>query len=295
MRPGHRHRAVAGALALGIALSAVAGCSASGADEQDGRPSVVTSFYALQYVAQRVAGRHADVVNLTQPGQEPHDVELSIRETAAVVDADVVLYERGFQAAVDDAVDQTQPEHAVDAARAADLDGDDPHFWLDPTRLARVASAFEQQLAEADPAHASAYRRNLRHLDADLTDLDAAFERGLSDCALHTVVVSHDAFGYLGRRYGLEIESINGLSPEAEPSPAHLRELHDLVAREGITTVFSEELASPALADTLAADVGVGTAVLDPVEGLGDANADQDYLSLMQANLAALRKANRCS
>ena len=107
-------------------------------------------------------------------------------------------------------------------------------------------------------------------------------------------MVSHDAFGYLAARYGLTVESINGLTPDAEPSPAHLAELADLIESEGITTVFSETLASPELADTLAGDLGLSAAVLDPVEGLGDATADEDYLSLMRANLAALQEANDC-
>ena len=76
----------------------------------DGKRTVVTSFYPLQYVTQRIAGRHADVVNLTHPGQEPHDLELTVRQTAQLVDADVVVYERGFQAAVDQAVDQSGPD-----------------------------------------------------------------------------------------------------------------------------------------------------------------------------------------
>ena len=111
---------------------------------------------------------------------------------------------------------------------------------------------------------------------------------------MHTIVVSHDAFGYLGRRYGLDVVGINGLSPDAEPSPAHLRELQDLIRRDGITTVFSEELASPKFADSLAGDLGIRAEVLDPIEGLSDETADQDYLSLMRANLATLRKANQC-
>ena len=69
-------------------------------------------------------------------------------------------------------------------------------------------------------------------------------------------MVSHDAFGYLGDRYDLDVHAINGLSPDAEPSPAHIRELSDLIESEGITTVFSETLASPAMADTLAARPG---------------------------------------
>ncbi len=282
--------ALAGAVALAAPLLAGCGSGASGS----GRTTVVTSFYPLQYVAERIAGRHAVVENLTQPGKEPHDVELSVRQTAEVADADVVVYESGFQAAVDAAVDQSGPEHVVDAARAGRVVDDDPHFWLDPTRLSRVAVAVERELTAADPPHRAAYARNLRGLRLDLARLDASFERGLASCRVDTVVVSHDAFGYLGRRYGLRVVGINGLSPDAEASPAHIRQLQDLIRTRDITTVFSEELASRKLADSLAADLDIRTAVLDPVEGLGDATADQDYLSLMRRNLAALRKANRC-
>jgi zinc transport system substrate-binding protein len=278
---------------LALTLPLLAGCGGPGA--ADGRTTVVTSFYPLQYVAQRIAGKHAEVVNLTQPGKEPHDVEMTVRQTAALVDADVAVYERGFQAAVDEAVDQSSLDHVVDVSGPAQVTGDDPHFWLDPTRLDAAATAVEKQLAQADPAHAADYRRNLAALHRDLADLDDAFEQGLVTCRVHTIVVSHDAFGYLGRRYGIEVVGINGLSPDAEPSPAHLRELQDLIRRDGITTVFSEELASPKFADSLAGDLGIRAEVLDPIEGLTDETADQDYLSLMRANLAALRKANQCS
>ncbi|QWZ06488.1 metal ABC transporter substrate-binding protein [Nocardioides panacis] len=292
-RPSLPHSLVlAGVLALTAPL--LAGCGAGGADAGPGT-TVVTSFYPLQYVAQRVVGDRADVVNLTQPGKEPHDLELDFRQTAAVADADVLLYERGFQAAVDDAVDQSHPAHVVDAAQAAHLSGDDPHFWLDPTKLSQVAAAVEEQLAAADPAHRAAYSRNLAGLQSDLATLDRDFRTGLAHCATSTIVVSHDAFGYLGRRYGLQVVGINGLSPDAEPSPAHIRELQDLIRSDKITTVFSERLGSPKFADSLASDLGIRAAVLDPLEGLSDATADQDYLSLMRSNLAALQKANTCS
>src|SRR3954447_5621665 len=278
---------------LALTLPLLAGCGGPGA--ADGRTTVVTSFYPLQYVAQRIAGKHAEIVNLTQPGKEPHDVEMTVRQTAALVDADVAVYERGFQPAVDEAVDKSSLNHVVDVSGPAQVTGDDPHFWLDPTRLDAAATAVEKQLAQADPAHAADYRRNLAALHRDLADLDDPFERGLASCRVHTIVVSHDAFGYLGRRYGIEVVGISGLSPDAEPSPAHLRELQDLIRRDGITTVFSEELASPKFADSLAGDLGIRSEVLDPIEGLTDETADQDYLSLMRANLAALRKANQCS
>ena len=271
----------------------LAGCGHLGTAWQ--RPTVVTSFYPLAFVAERVAGRHEDVVNLTHPGQEPHDLELSVARTADIVDADVVLYERGLQPAVDTAVAQNGRGPTVDAAVAGGpLRPGDPHFWLDPVRLARVTAAFADEMVLVDPAHADDYRRRGRALEHQLQRLDADYRRGLATCARRTIVVSHDAFSYLGRRYGLHVVAINGLSPDAEPSPAHLRQLQDLIRSDHITTVFSEELASPELADTLAHDLGIRTAVLDPIEGLSDATAGQDYLSLMRRNLAAIQEANHC-
>ncbi len=286
-------RVLVGLVAVAPLLAA---CGSSGGSA-DG-PRVVAAFYPLEYVAQRIAGDHADVQSLARPGAEPHDLELTIAQTAAVADADVLVVSTGFQPAVDDTVAQNAEGRVVDAADVADLQTSsgeqDPHFWLDPTRLATVAVDVERALAEADPDRVGDYQKNLVALKNDLDDLDHELGAGLSDCARNTIVVSHDAFGYLADRYGLHVEAINGISPDAEPSPAHLRELSDLVEARGITTVFTETLASPAMANTLAGDLGLKTAVLDPVEGLSDATADEDYLSLMRANLAALRDANGC-
>ena len=311
----------------------LAGCGSTDVDASGSGRQAVASFYPLEYVAERVAGDAADVTGLTTPGGEPHDLELTVRQTAEVAEADVLIHLRDFQPAVDEAVDQAGAEHVVDAAETADLvspeeldehageehagedehadeehadeeageddghgHGDvDPHFWTDPTRLAGVADAVAQALSDADPDNAETYERNLADLRRDLDALDAELEEGLADCARDTVVVSHDAFAYFGARYGLDMHPINGLSPEAEPSPAHLRELADLIEDEGITTVFSETLASPEMAESLASDLGLETAVLDPVEGLTDATAEEDYLSLMRANLTAVQKANDCT
>ncbi len=283
-------------LALVLAFGALAGCAAQG---DNGKPQVVASFYPLQYVAERIVGDHAEVTNLTKPGVEPHDLELSPRQTADLGSADVVLHEQGLQPAVDEAVRNDAPEHVVDAAEVVDLQegdgGPDPHFWLDPTLLAEIGQAFTAAISEADSENADAYRDANEKLQADLQALDAEFRTGLADCRSRALVVSHDAFGYLGRRYDLEVHPIAGLSPDAEPSPRHLAELGDLIRTDKITTVFSERLASPKLADTLASDLDITTAVLDPVEGLTSPNESDDYLSLMRDNLAAIEKAGGCA
>lgn len=294
----------------------LAGCGGpvGGADSGSG-PRVVASFYPLAYVAERVAGDHAEVVNLTSPGVEAHDLELTVRQTAELSEADLVIYQDGFQPAVDEAVEQNGPEEVLEVTETIDLlpaedehadehagettaehaeHGDsDPHFWLDPTRMVTLAEEVEDRLAALEPEHAADYAAQLDDLRADLTELDGAYTSGLARCEIDTVVVSHDAFGYL-EQYGLHFEPIAGLSPDAEPSAAHVAELADLIEEERISTVFSETLASPAMAETLARDLGIETAVLDPVEGLGDATAEEDYLSLMRRNLEQLRTANRC-
>ena len=288
---------------------ALTGCAAFTDDSVglDNGVQVAAAFYPLQYVADRVAGDRlghgVTVENLTAPGGEPHDLELTPRETADLAQADLVVYLQGFQPAVDDAVDANAQGAVLDAGHVVDLvpfrehgvdsDEADPHFWQDPLLLARVGDAVGARLASVDPAHADAYRANAAALRADLERLDREYADGLAHCQRHTVVVSHDAFGYL-QRYGLTMEAILGLAPDSEPTPADLARLQQLVHDEGITTVFSESLASPELADQLARDTGVRSEVLDPIEGLTDKTAHEDYLSLMRSNLAALREANGC-
>ena len=288
-------RAAAGILLLALALP-VTGCAASAAD--DGRVRVTAGFYPLAWVAERVGGSDVDVVSLTDPGVEPHDLEPTFARTVALARADLVVVEDGLQPALDEAVEQTAEGDVLDVTDVVDLhtDGDghvDPHFWLDPLLLADLGDAVGRDLAALDPPNAAAYADNATALRTDLTALDAAFTAGLADCERHVIVSSHDAFGYWAK-YGIEVAPVAGLTPDAEPTPAGLAQLQQLIADEGITTVFSERLASPKLTDSLASDLGLRTAVLDPVEGLSSATSHEDYLSLMNENLAALQEANGC-
>jgi zinc transport system substrate-binding protein len=255
---------------------------------------VVAAFYPLAYAAERIGGSTFDVQNLTPPGAEPHDLELTPREVARIQDASVVLYlSHGFQPAVSKAVEQARgkrldiltglPLHAADGSEAG-LTAD-PHVWLDPVLFARVATKIGTALGR--PATA---------LVADLRKLDTDYRQGLRDCKRHEIVTSHAAFGYLAARYGLEQVSITGLTPEAEPTPKQLARVIQIVRRTHATTVFFETLVSPRLADTVAREVGARTAVLDPIEGLTptEQKRGDDYLTLMRRNLAALRKALAC-
>ena len=241
----------------------LAGC---GTGSSGGPNSVVAAFYPLAYAAERIGGPSFNVKNLTPPGSEPHDLELTPQEVAAIQDTSVALYlSHGFQPAVSKAVEQAH-------GKKVDI-------------LARVAATIAAALGRPDTA-----------LVADLDKLDREYRQGLSDCKRHEIVTSHAAFGYLAARYGLEQVSITGLSPEAEPTPQQLEHVIQIVRQTHATTVFFETLLSPRLADTVAREVGARTAVLDPIEGLTSAEQKRGdiYLTLMRRNLATLRKALAC-
>jgi zinc transport system substrate-binding protein len=286
-------------LATALAAAGLSGCTPARHDA-DGRVSIAASFYPLAWVSEQIAPG-ADVTDLTHPGMEPHDVELTFAQTVDLARADLVVYERGFQPAVDQGVDNDAEGTTLDVGPvaglkvfASDPGQVDPHFWQDPLKLAAVAGSVARALDRIDPAHAALYDARTEALQRRLATLDRDYRSGLAHCARHTVVTSHDAFGYLSR-YGIQVAAITGLAPGAEPTPADLAHLQQLIRDDGITTVFSETLASPAAADALAHDMGVRSEVLDPIEGLSDATAGQTYLTLMRRNLATLEEANACT
>ena len=288
-------------LALAAALL-VAGCSAR--TNASGRPEIVAAFYPLAWLAGQVAGPDATVHDLTKPGAEPHDLELTPRQVIDVGESELAFYIRGVQPAVDKAVREHAENHSLDASTVvttlpaprdeAATGLPDPHIWLDPVRFATVATALGDRLARIDSRDAAGYRARARQVAARLTALDGEFRAGLRTCGLKDIVTGHAAFGYLAQRYGLRQIGVSGLDPEAEPSPQRIAQLVGLVRRTGATTVFTETLASPKTADTLAHEAGVRTQVLDPVEGVRPGSGD-DYFSIMRRDLATLRSALECS
>ncbi|MEU3079372.1 metal ABC transporter substrate-binding protein [Streptomyces albidoflavus] len=329
--------ASAAALSLGV-LSACGGAESGGS--ADGKLAVTASFYPLEFLVEQIGGDHVDVTTLTGPGVEPHDLDITPRQTGQMSEADVLLYLRGLQPAVDKAVDQAGVKNTVDAADLTTLEahgsssgdghdhaegdghdhgeeeghdhaeeeghdhaeeegdghdhgdsGLDPHVWLDPVKYAEMADGVGEALQKADPDHAADYRKNTEALTGKLKKLDQEYRDGLKNTDTRTFITTHAAFGYLAERYGLDQESIAGVDPESEPSPARMKELQKIAAQEKVTTVFFETLASDRTAKVLAEDTGLRTGVLDPLEGITDKSQGDDYLEVMEANLTALKKA----
>ena len=270
---------------------------ACGGDAQSDGPRVVASFYPFAFVAEQVGGRAVDVDNLTAPGTEPHDIELRPQQVGAMQDADLVVYQRGFQAAVDDAVDRAHRADA-DIVDVADLvpSTRDPHTWLDPRTMNAITQAVEAKLAEADPDHASAYAANAQRLEP-------AAGRPRPRPHGRAEDLSHPNDRHEPRRVRPPRRALRPPTGADRRYRPHERAdavragggSATLVRREHITTVFTEELVSPAIAETVARETGARTATLDPIEGLGDDSRDETYLTLMRHDLDAIQKANGCS
>lgn len=298
----------AAAVTLAATLTA---CSTADTSTTDESPSpsgleVVASLYSAQFLAERIGGQYVTVQPLTAGGADPHDLELTPQQVGEVQDADAVLYISQFQAAVDEAVTQAQGE-VVDLSEgltlresdehAREAEGEqahvtDPHIWLDPVLMAKMATTVANSLGDADPQHRAQFQANADKLRSELAELDQTYQAGTADCAIRTMVVSHEAFGYLADQYGFQQKGISGLSPENEPSAAAVAELVDFVRDTGVSTVYTEVAVDPSVAQTIAAEAGAQTATLNP---LGAAPEQGDYLTVMRENLDTLRAGQSCA
>ncbi|GAA2580230.1 zinc ABC transporter substrate-binding protein [Streptomyces roseoviolaceus] len=316
-----RRRLIPAAAAASLGLGSLTACSSdSAATGNTEKFDVVASFYPMAFLAEQIGGDHANVTSLTEPGQEPHDLEISTQQRAQLEEADAALFLKGLQPAVDEAVSQTGIKTKIDAAGLTTLEDHgstehehagegeeghaeekghaeeeeharDPHIWLDPVKYAEVAEGVGRAFEKADPDHAADYKKNTAALVKKLNGLNGEFENGLKDTKTKVFFTNHAAFGYLAERYGLTQEAISGLDPESEPSGARVKELQQEAKADGVTTVFYETLVSDKTAKTLAKDAKLKTDVLDPLEGITDKSRGDDYFQVMEANLKALQAA----
>jgi zinc transport system substrate-binding protein len=265
----------------------VAGCGES--SHATGKTRVVAAFYPLAFAAQKIGGDKVEVVNLTPAGAEPHDLEVTPSTVRQLRGADLVLLlGHGFQPQLEKAAGGSDSVLLLlDTPGLRRYPNGDPHVWLDPVRFSLIVKRIGNALHAPGPT---------QRLVTKLQALDREYQRGLAHCVRREIVTSHEAFAYLGERYGLHQVAITGLTPEAEPSPRDLEHVVSIVRKTHATTIFFETLVSPRIAETVAHETGAKTAVLNPIEGLkpDEAKAGENYFTVMRSNLAHLQAALRC-
>lgn len=285
------------AIALALAMFALAACGRMPSPEpSDGRLQIVVAFYPLQYAAERIGGDQVDITNLTSPGVEPHDLELTPQQVVQLQQADLVMYIPGFQPSVDQAVAANATSTSYDASTGISLlttstGSNDPHIWLNPMNMSIIASGVSERLTALRPDR-TIFAKNLTSMATDMNSLNDRWQTGTTNCANRDLVVSHEAFGYLAKQYNFVQRGISGLSPDAEPAPATVAAVADFVKANNVKTIYFETLVDPKIANVLAAETGSATAKLDPLEGLADPATN--YVSVMNANLASVKTGQPC-
>lgn len=289
---------------LAILTVVIAGCgnaSNSKAKMVQGKVNVVTSFYPLYEFTRNIGGEYVNAINLVPAGVEPHDWSPKSRDIKNMTQAQIFVYQgAGFEGWVEDFLGSLSADSTlkvVEASKGADLikttennEEFDPHAWLSPLNAVKMANNIKIALIEADPAHKDVFEQNYTKYAAKLTDLDTRYKKEIAGTSKKEIAVSHHAFAYLCRDYGLTQMSIMGLSPDAEPTAQDLKKMNEFLKEHGLKYIFFEELVSDKLAKTLAKDANVDTMVLNPIEGLTDEQmkAGKDYISIMDENLKNL-------
>ena len=302
-------------------LFAISGCGAKASNKafkEENKIAIVTTIYPVYDFACNIAGDKAEIINLVPAGMEPHDFELSTGDMQLMEKADIFIYNgAGMEHFVDKTLKSISNKDLVVVEAASDIDlivgehhhhdeeaeehhddsemeeSTDPHTWLSVTNAIAEAETIKEALIEVDAENADYYEANFATYKEKLEALDTRYREELSDLSKDTIVVAHEAFGYLCKEYGLKQEAVEGLTAESEPDAARMKEIIEFCKEKDIQVIFFEELVSPKVAETIADEIGAETMVLNPVEGLTSEQEEEglNYIGIMEQNLENLTKA----
>ncbi len=297
-----------------MTLLLMSGCSDkktssdNGNDNTDKKIKVSASTYPMYYIAKEIGKDNIDLNIVVPIGVDPHEYEISLKQTKELEDTDLFLYNGSGLEHWGEKVSETMKSKGKKVIDASDYvklldiednhDGDnhsgkDPHIWLDPTNVDKIAKQLSEELKNMDKKNSDIYEKNYLELSAKLKNLDDKYKEELKDKKQNTILVSHKAFAYLANRYGLEQIAVTGISPDSEPSPKSISKLIDIVKEKNLEYIFFEVLSSPKSVEMIAEEANLKVLTLNPIGGItkDEFESGVDYIYIMEENLKNLKKA----
>lgn len=277
-----------------LMLALFAGGCSSTQTEQD-KLQVTASFYPMAEFARAIGGDRVQVTTLVPDGAEPHDWEPSPRDLTKIGRSQIFVYNGLVEPWAEQALQAVAERKVVSVQAGSGMyennGRQDPHVWISPKKAAVEVERITVAFCEADASNSAYYKENSRKYLLQLQELDRQMQEIASTAQKKVFITSHAAFGHLAGDYGLRQLAVSGLSPQAEPTPADLQKLAGIVRQEQVEYIFFETLSDPRIAQVLAKETGVRTAVLDPLEGLSEEGRREnlDYIKIMQRNIDNLR------
>jgi zinc transport system substrate-binding protein len=301
---------------ISIFTMVFAGCHfAEESTKNNNSISVVTSFYPLAFFTKEIAGDYAQVSNISG-NKSPHSYKLSPKDRASLSKADLVIYQGiGLESWTEDTIpelekngikvleashdlklnkrhEETEEDnHEVDEHDDHKHGEFDPHTWLDPILAKQISEEITEKLIEIDPKNKNEYKDNLSKLVIKLDNLDKEYNNYITNCINESAIVSHDAFGYLEKRYNFELHPISGISPNDEPSVKIIAELKNIVKQEKITHILTEKNNIEKYSKTISKETGLEILSIDP---MGITPKNSDYFKTSKENILSISKALKC-
>ncbi len=277
------------------------GCGEENAADNS-KLQVYTSFYGVYDLVSKIGGDKIQVYNIVPAGTEPHSWEPTSGDMLSLSGGDILFFNgAGMESWVDKVQTALESENlkyvmlseGTELIGSEDSTATDPHIWLNPLNAKKEAEIIKNALSDEDPLNADYYSENYEVFAEKADELDSAFKDMISKAVNKTIVVAHEAYGYLCEAYGIEQLAVEGLSADSEPSPAKMAEISAFIKDNNIKYIFFEELLPTKAADVIAEETGAELLVLNPFEGLteDDIASGADYFSVMYENLENIKKA----
>lgn len=243
-----------------FAVCALAFCAGSApAQAQDDAVEIVVTIGMIGDLVARIGGPCVRTTTMMGAGVDPHIYRASARDVQALQRADIIFYSgyslEGQLGDVLERFSRVKPtvavaEASIDPRELIQVQGAydvDPHVWMDPGLWVQTVPTITETIAgqrtscaEASRARARAYAKQLAALDDWVEDAVASIPLGQ-----RILVTAHDAFGYYGRAYGIEVAGIQGISTESQAGVADIRHTAELIAERGVPAVFVESTINP--------------------------------------------------
>ncbi len=268
--------------------------------EKEVRPIVAVTTFPLYDITKNIAGGSVKIVNILPFGVEPHDYEPTPKLIASIEKSALVLYSgAGLEPWTAGFVFKNR---AINMSKYVSLQtlhkttAIDPHYWLNFQNMKKVTEIITKELITVSPKNKTLYLKNKENYLLMLENLDGLYQKKLAICNRDTIVVNHNAFGYLANKYNFHVESLSGLSPDAQPNAKNIIRLIQIIKEHNVSTVFFEDFASDKAIKGVANAAQTQVDVLKP---LGNITADEakehlSYEAMMKINLDKLSKALSC-
>jgi zinc transport system substrate-binding protein len=297
-----------GKILLAFMLVVFLGCSKKDT-QKDTKPSVVVSTFAIYDVSKHIAKEDLSVFLLLPVGREIHSFEPTPKDIIKLKKASLFVYNGAnlepwaSKFAITNSLDLSKYVKLIDFKEKHhhhhhkhSLHAKDPHYWLDFSNMQKIADVLAKKFIEIAPQKKEEFQKRAKAYKLSLEELDKLYRSSLKNCKKDEIFVNHNAYSYLGNRYGFDVHSLIGLSSDAKPSPKEIEKIIDEIKKEDIKVIFFENFENSSVIKQIAKDRGVKIDTLQPLANItkDEASKHLTYKDIMLSNLKKLKMALEC-